>query len=87
MTHICRITLHNGVKALISLQFDEIFSVLSQAFLENDLGLIVECILLDFIESFSSTGLFELIISLLTLSTENLQALFFATIKVKVDLH
>ena len=56
MTHIWRITLHNGVKALISLQFDEIFSVLSQAFLENDLGLIVECILLDFIESFSEVS-------------------------------
>ena len=42
MTHIWGITLHNGVKALINLQFDEIFSMLSQAFLENDLGLIME---------------------------------------------
>ena len=47
MTHIWRITLHNGVKALINLQFDEIFAMLSQAFLENDLGLIVECMKLN----------------------------------------
>ena len=43
MTHIWRIALHNGVKALINLQFEKIFSMLSQAFFENDLGLIVEC--------------------------------------------
>ena len=34
-----------------------------------------------------SYELLKLIISLLTLISENLQALFFATIKVKVDLH